>query len=63
MHGTDIPPLGEIQIQGTVHGVALNALVYLYSDPSDWQFQQFASQAQLEQFAREHHLVVLTKKE
>lgn len=62
MHGTSTtPPVGEIQIQGTVHGVALNALVYLYADPENWEFKQFASQAQLEQFAREHNLAVLTK--
>lgn len=52
-------PRGEIQIRGIVHGVALNSLVYEYDDPSNWEFKQFASQAQLEQFAREHDLVIV----
>ena len=51
---------GRIEVKGTVHG-ALNTLVYLHSDPADWQFKQFTSQDEMEQFARDNHLAIVHK--
>lgn len=56
--------LGEIQIRGLIHaGTAMNSLVFLYSDPSDWQFKQFTSDAEMRQYATENHLRIVQPKQ
>lgn len=53
---------GEIHVQGEIHGgAAINALVFLYADPNDWEMRQFVSQLQLEQYARENMLLIRRK--
>jgi hypothetical protein len=63
MHGTDTPRddiiLGSIRVLGLIHNhAAINTVVTLYADPEGWQFKQFVSQHQLEQFAAEHNLAI-----
>ena len=52
---------GKIEIKGTVHG-AINTIVFLFASPQDWEFKQFISQEELEQYAFEHHLQVVSQK-
>jgi hypothetical protein len=53
---------GEIHVQGPIHGgAAINSLVFLYADPNDWEMKQFVSQLQLEQYAKEHMLLIRRK--
>lgn len=51
---------GKIEIRGRVHG-AINAIVFMFDAPQDWEFKQFVSQEELEQYAAEHQLVVVTQ--
>jgi hypothetical protein len=48
---------GKIEVKGLAHG-AMNALVTYYQHPQDWEFVQFHSQEELEQYALDHHLVI-----
>lgn len=41
-----------------VHG-ALNTMIVRYEDREDWEFKQFVSQEQLDQFAAENHYTVI----
>ena len=50
-------PAGELRPAGKVHGVP-NYILSWYDDPSDWEFKQFISQEQLEQFATENNLII-----
>ena len=63
MHETDIV-LGEIQVRWLIHGgAAINCLVFLYENPSDWIFKQFTSDAEMRQYATENHLRVVQQRQ
>lgn len=42
--------LGEIRVTGMAHG-AVNAMVINFADREDWEFKQFLSQEQMDDFA------------
>ncbi len=58
MLGTSTPPAGELREAGKAHGVPNFTLIW-YDDPSDWEFKQFVTQEQLEQFAAENNLLIV----
>lgn len=63
MHGTSIVQ-GEIKIIGPIHmGVAMNTIVTLYADPTDWQFKQFVSQAEFDQYVRDNSLLIVKQEQ
>lgn len=50
---------GELIPQRVLYGgVAINCIVKFFADPSDWEFRQFTSQQDMEQFAADHLLVI-----
>ena len=51
---------GKIEIRGRAHG-AINAIVYRFEDPSDWEFKQFVSQEELDRFASDNNYVIVTQ--
>ena len=53
---------GECRIVGKVHG-ALNTIVTFYDDPEAWEFKQFTSDMQLNQFLTEHNLLLVENKD
>lgn len=53
---------GEVTIVGTAHG-AINTQVIFYEDPEYFEFKQFLTQEQLEQFATANNLIVKSKGE
>jgi hypothetical protein len=50
---------GELIPQRVLYGgVAINCIVKMYADPTDWEFKQFTSQQDMEQFAADNLLVI-----
>jgi hypothetical protein len=50
---------GSIRIVGKVHGAMNTVVTWNFNNPGDWEFKQFVSDEQLEQFATEHHLQII----
>ena len=59
MSGTSIVQ-GKIEVRGQAHG-AINTIVYLFETPEDWEFKQFVSQEELDKYASDNQLVVVTQ--
>lgn len=61
MHEIDIVQ-GEMIPQRVLYGgVALNVIVKFFDDPDNWEFKQFTSQADMEQFAADNLLIIRNK--
>ncbi len=56
MSETNIPQ-GQLEFKNIVHG-AQNYLLTWFDDPENWEFKQFVSQEQLDEFAAENNLIV-----
>ncbi len=52
---------GELIIGNIVHGAALNCMIIPYAEPENWFFQQFATEALMEEFAMTYNLVIKRK--
>jgi hypothetical protein len=50
---------GTIRILGLIHGgAAVNTIVTLYETPSEFEFKQFVSEEQLQDYAQQEMLAI-----
>lgn len=55
-------PQGELRLVGRVHGVNNYILTWYGDPPEEFEFKQFVSQEQLDNFVTENNLILIEEK-